>query len=237
MRLIASHIRRAVLIGKVLDLKKAQAATFADGLDGIGAGIFFVDATRHIVHANIAGRAILGKADVLRVRDGRLVVCDPQADQTLADIFASAANGNIAPGIKGVALPLTDGKAEKHVCHVLPLTSRAPCKAGISDGAVAVLFVHKAAIDAPSNLEAIATAYRLTPTEMRVLLSIVQVGGAPEVAEALGVSAETVKTHLRNLYAKTGAGRQADLVKVAAGFANPLIRQPPALALQREAYP
>jgi hypothetical protein len=33
----------------------------------------------------------------------------------------------------------------------------------------------------------------------------------------------TVKTHLGHLYAKTGTSRQADLVKLVAGFANPLL--------------
>ena len=45
---------------------------------------------------------------------------------------------------------------------------------------------------------------------------------APEVAEALGVAESTVKTHLGRVYEKTGAGRQADLVKLVVGFANPL---------------
>src|SRR5262249_59738210 len=44
MRLIIPHIRRAALIGRVIDLKTAEAATFADTVDGISAGMFFVDA-------------------------------------------------------------------------------------------------------------------------------------------------------------------------------------------------
>jgi DNA-binding CsgD family transcriptional regulator len=58
---------------------------------------------------------------------------------------------------------------------------------------------------------------------LRVLMAIVEVGGVPEVAVALGVAESTVKTHLGRLFVKTGAGRQADLVKVVAGFATPLI--------------
>jgi DNA-binding CsgD family transcriptional regulator len=49
------------------------------------------------------------------------------------------------------------------------------------------------------------------------------VGGVPEVAEAMGISGSTVKTHLRRLFAKTGTDRQADLVKLVAAYANPLI--------------
>jgi len=54
------------------------------------------------------------------------------------------------------------------------------------------------------------------------LLAIVEVGAVPEVAAALGVAATTVKTHLGRLFAKTGATRQADLVKLVAGYATPL---------------
>jgi DNA-binding CsgD family transcriptional regulator len=46
--------------------------------------------------------------------------------------------------------------------------------------------------------------------------------GGPETAETLGVGEATVKTHLHRVFGKTGAARQADLVKLVAGFANPL---------------
>jgi hypothetical protein len=59
MALITPHVRRAVLIGRVIDLKQVQAASFADVLDGISAGLFLVDANAHIIHANEAGHTIL----------------------------------------------------------------------------------------------------------------------------------------------------------------------------------
>ncbi len=51
---------------------------------------------------------------------------------------------------------------------------------------------------------------------MRVLLAMMQVGGAAEVAEALGIAESTVRTHLLRLFAKTGAKRQSDLIKLVA---------------------
>ncbi len=89
--------------------------------------------------------------------------------------------------------------------------------------ATAALFVCKAALDAPSPLEAIAKAYRLTPRELQVLLAVVEVGGVPEAATALGIGRTTVKTHLGHVFEKTGTKRQADLAKLVAGFANPLV--------------
>ena len=85
------------------------------------------------------------------------------------------------------------------------------------------LFICKVATEPRSPPEIIAQAYKLTPTELRVLLGSVEVGGVPETAVALGVAESTIKTHLGNLFVKTGTGRQADLVKIVAGFATPLI--------------
>ena len=55
-----------------------------------------------------------------------------------------------------------------------------------------------------------------------MLLAVVEVGGVPEVAVALGIAETTVKTHLGRTYQKTGTSRQAELVKLVAGFSNPL---------------
>jgi DNA-binding CsgD family transcriptional regulator len=84
------------------------------------------------------------------------------------------------------------------------------------------VFVRKAAIEAPLAPEIIANHYRLTPTELRVLLTIVDIGGVRETSEALGIGESTVKTHLHRVFGKTGASRQADLVKLVASFSSPL---------------
>ena len=42
-------------------------------------------------------------------------------------------------------------------------------------------------------------------------------------ASVLGIAEPTVKTHLKRLFEKTGTHRQADLVKLVAGFSNPLL--------------
>ena len=81
----------------------------------------------------------------------------------------------------------------RHVAHVLPLTSGARRKAaGAAYSAVAAVFIRKAMLDLPHPLETIANTFKLTPAEMRIVMMIVEVGGVPEVALALGVSETTV---------------------------------------------
>jgi DNA-binding CsgD family transcriptional regulator len=223
MRLLVPHLRRAVLIGKIIEFKTAQAAAFADALDGLSAGMLFVDSTGRISHANAAAQAMIADGNILRAPLGRIVASDPEANRALQDTFPAAATGDAAIGVRGVAVPLVARDGEHYVAHVLPLSSGARRGAGVSYAAAAVLFVQKAALARRSPPEVIAKTYRLTAMEVRVLLAIVEVGGAPQVAEALGIGEGTVKTHLKRLFEKTGARRQADLVKIFAGYTSPLL--------------
>ncbi len=221
LALVVPHVRRAALIGKSVDLKDAQAAMLAETLDGLSAGLFLVDARGRVVHANRAARDILAGNDILHVFGGFLVTGDARVNQALRDIFTLAGKGDAALGIKGIAFPLTARDGDRYVAHVLPLNSGERRRAGTAYTAAAAVFVRKAALQPPSSADAIGRTYKLTPTELQVLLAVVEVGGAPDVAEALGVAESTVKTHLKRLYHKTGASRQADLVKLVAGFSNP----------------
>ena len=185
--------------------------------------MFLVDGNGRIVHGNASGHALLAERSVLRMSGGKLAAIEAEADRELNQVFALAAGGDAAVGAKGISVPLKARDGERYVAHVLPLTSGERRRAGTSYAAMAALFVHKAALGAPSPPEVIARTYQLTPTELRVLLAVVEVGGVPEVAEALGIGEATVKTHLHRLFGKTETRRQADLVKLVAAFSNPLV--------------
>ena len=222
MALVIPHVRRALLIGQTIHRKQTEAVCFSDVLDGLSAGMILVDANGRIVHTNNAAIAILDAGDFLRSVCGRLVASDLAINAALREILVAANAGDAALGVKGIALPLTAHDGERYVAHVLPLTSGARREAGLAYNAVAALFIRKASLEPFSPPEVIGEMYKLTPTELRVLLAIVDIGGVPEVAAALGVAVTTVKTHLSRLFEKTGVARQADLVKLVAGFSTPL---------------
>jgi DNA-binding CsgD family transcriptional regulator len=222
MQLIIAHVRRAVLIGKVLDLQRADAATFADVLDGIAAGLIFVDAAERIVYCNTRGLMMLEDESVVCGTGCRLTAVDAGAKQQLHDIIVKAIAGDMAIDSKGIAVPLTARDGDSYVAHVLSLTSGARRRTGLAYSAVAAVFVRKAEIEMPHPVEALANRYRLTPAEVRVVMAVVEVGSVSDVARMLGISEATVKTHLQRVFDKTGVVRQAELVKLVAGFMSPL---------------
>jgi DNA-binding CsgD family transcriptional regulator len=223
MRLIAPHIRRAVIVGRLIDLKHTDAKSF-EILDSLGTAIFLVGADGFIIHSNLMGNTMLDDGALLQSVGGRLVVEDVRMGEAMHEGFAAACEADTAQGVKAIALPLLSKTGERFVGHLLPLSSSARRRSTLQYGAVAVLFVRKVTLEMPLTAEVIAKAFKLTPTELRVLLAVVEVGGAPEVALMLGIAVSTVKTHLVRLFHKTGVTRQADLVKLVAGYATPLAR-------------
>jgi len=222
-RLIAPHVRRSALIGRAIAHNSLEAAAFADTLDGLTTGIALVDGAGCIVHTNVTGQAMLSEASVLRSAQGRLAAIDADAERALQDVFAAAQNGDAAVAGRGLAVPLKGRNGERYVAHALPLTSAARRQAKASCAAVVALFVQKADLETSSAAELVAKAFNLTASELRVLLAVVEMGGVSDVADALGIAQATVKTHLHRLFRKTGTARQAELVRLVAGFANPLL--------------
>src|ERR1051326_5589632 len=98
MRLLLPHFHRAVLIGKVIDLHKVEAASLADTLDGLAAAMLLVDANGRIVHSNAAGQTMLSEGTVLRGTGGKLSAVDPRGDAALQEIIMNAENGDVALG-------------------------------------------------------------------------------------------------------------------------------------------
>ncbi len=56
--------------------------------------------------------------------------------------------------------------------------------------------------------------YKLTPAEARLAAHLAQGSRLEDAATDLGVSLNTVRTHLKRIFSKTGTDRQAELVRL-----------------------
>jgi DNA-binding CsgD family transcriptional regulator len=219
MALVVPHVRRAVLVGRAINLEQVRAEAFARVLDGLSAGLLLIGADGTVMHANSAGHEMLRSEGCLRSISGRLVICDREMNTAWQGALTPAVQAGVS--IDHLAFPLIARNGDRYLVHVLPLRSSAGRDPLIAQ-ATAAVFVRKAVMDDVVP-EVIARAFDLTPAELRVLLAVIEVGGIPQAASVLGVADSTVKTHVGRLFEKTGTSRQADLVKLAAGYCTPLL--------------
>lgn len=221
--LIVPHLRRAVLIGNVIDNQKITAAALTDTFMALADSVFLVNQRGRIVFANAAADAMLREGKIVRGLRSLLCAVDAKANRVLQEAIASSGSNEGDFTAKGVAVPISSAGVECWLAHVLPLTTSTREAAGMPEAATAAVFLRRATVENPSALETVAKLHKLTAMEVRVLQAVVEIGGAPLAADALGISETTVKTHLRNLFHKTDCRRQADLVKLVAGFASPFL--------------
>ena len=220
LALIVPHFQRAVSIGRLFDQSKSAQAVLAQTLDNVSAGVFLIGPSGRLVFTNAPGRAILDEASLLIDRNGVLAATVPEAQRALREALAAAENGNIAADGSG-PISLSTALPGQWFASVLPLTSGDRQHTGALHSAVAAVFVRKTSLANPPPLEVLAKVYKLTASEIRLLDAVMKVSGVKALAESLGLKQATVKTHLHNVFRKTGTARQSELVKLIAGFDPP----------------
>ena len=79
--------------------------------------------------------------------------------------------------------------------------------------------------------DSVAATFDLTPAEIRTLERLLGGRSPAEIAGDLRVALPTVRTHLSNIFAKTGTARQLDLILLAVQLTTPRkaswLRAPP----------
>jgi DNA-binding CsgD family transcriptional regulator/PAS domain-containing protein len=221
LRLIAPHLRRAVAIGRLLDLKAVTAATFAATIDALAAGVLLVDDQLRAIHINPAARALLGAGGPLTVIGSRVALRGSAAMAALEAAIGLAMRDEAALGRRGIGIPSRDAAGDSYVIHVLPL-AKGDLRPGLSRSAVAALFVTPTTEPSQLPADALSLIYDLTPAETRVLLLAARGESNATIARSLGVLPSTVKTHLVHIFEKTGCSRQAELMRLVNSFSAPI---------------
>ncbi len=212
-KLIAPHICRALVISDALELKTITSQALESTLDQLSAGVYLVARDRRILYLNAAAQSQLSANGAISAVDNRLLPADQTAASKLNLALAQAAGEEGADKMAGgssIALPATRGPGL--IASVLPLEGGLRRDFKRPFAAVAAVFVQdpKAAVPLPG--EAFAKLYKLSASELRVVLAIAPGLPLQETADMLGVSLATVKTHLARIFQKTGTSRQPELI-------------------------
>lgn len=182
-----------------------------------GEGLLLVAANRQICRRNAAAARLLDCADALADRAGRLIAVRPADDARLGRAIEALLHDGARPGRPvAMGLPRRSGLAD----YVLLLTIQ-----GDRPPAHLLVAIHDfAALPTPSAA-LLQQCFGLTPVQATVA-SLVAAGAAPtQVAQRLGVSLSTVRTHLRGVFRRTSCTGQVDLARRLTALAMAMVRQ------------
>jgi DNA-binding CsgD family transcriptional regulator len=220
LRLLAPHLRRAVTISDLFDLKAVERLTFHAVLETMRHAVILVDELAAIVHINEAAKSLLVGSALVEARGGRLRLSSHAAQSALEVALELAANDEARLAQRGISVPL-GGAPNPFVLHVMPLR-RTELRRGLGQRAVAAVFIVPATRRAEPPLDAVSLLYDLTPAETQIFALISEGKTLAEISHTLGVGRGTAKTHLLRVFSKTGCRRQAELVALANSLSLPV---------------
>ena len=218
---LVPHVQRAVQIQQRLIAAEQQSALSFEMLERLGLGIAIVDAECRLLFANGVARQTLQAADGLSTAQGRLRPRQAAQTASFQRVVRQAVATSLAKGTSpGGIISLQRPKAQPLPVLIAPY--RAPAGSdGHLHGAALVLFSDPGAFAiAPES--AIAQMFGLSPAEARFVSALVAGQTMGEYANSVGISMNTAKTYMRQIFQKTGFNRQTDIVRAA--MQNPIIR-------------
>lgn len=208
---LAPHVRRSLETWRQLASARLQRDSALEGLERLQLGVIIADGTGNLVFANRQAEGVLRTGDGIAVRAGRLIALTPSATTDLQRAILAAAASRGASG-GSLNLHRRDGRQLGLAVH--------PFRDADATGAwglrtpMAVLFLHGTAADALSfDARELGQLYGLTPAEGRLLAALLRGEDVQGYATSAGISTNTVKTQLRQLFQKTQKTRQAELVR------------------------
>jgi DNA-binding CsgD family transcriptional regulator/PAS domain-containing protein len=218
-KLLLPHVRRAVTISKVLDIRTIVGTRMAEALDALRCAVVLTNERGTILHANHAAEHMLGGGGPIQSAQGVLRATAPSAASELRSALALAAGNEAGIGKAGLAIRLTEPDVPPVFAHVLPLTG-SDFRTRLQPAAVAAVFIG-APPEAQDGADAVAAAFGLTAAETRLLASLFAGRTLAETAATLGITRPTAKTHLEHIFLKTGVTRQAELMRLWTGLISP----------------
>ncbi|MEI7443808.1 MAG: helix-turn-helix transcriptional regulator [Burkholderiales bacterium] len=211
-------------------------SAFASVVDRSHRGLLIFDADARVLAHNVAARDLLHDRSSLRlvplpgVPGGamRLTGPDGAAQAAIEDAVHDCASA-------ALGLPTSDPSARRRSLHLRPpgsrlglalhLTPLGPLAAAPRAQAAAVAgtlidLSRQPTLEGPQ----LTALFGLSASSARVAEAYLRADSVKDVARRLGISTNTVKTHLATIYERTGCTRQSQLVRLLMALAEGDVR-------------
>jgi DNA-binding CsgD family transcriptional regulator/PAS domain-containing protein len=211
-RLITPHLRRAVELNIQLADTDLSRAASAEVLDRLDQGILFVDDGAGLVFANRAAMAILLAGEGLDQSGGVLHGRSLSDSATLhAAIAACVRSAGRPQSGSYISLSRAGGRTALSV-RVSPAPEVFPPWLG--GRPAAILCVTDPEHKATPPLEELRNRFGLTRAQAALAIEILAGDGIQAAADRLSIGRATARTHLAQIFEKTGTQRQSELVRL-----------------------
>jgi DNA-binding CsgD family transcriptional regulator/PAS domain-containing protein len=218
MRRLAPHIDLAMRTHRALFGARAESGIRGVMLDALPTAVITCNGDGKPVYMNRTAELILSERDGIMIQRGLLTGMNGYiATQlsTLLRIACPTARGALPRPTVG-PLARISGRSP-YVVTAVPVASIRE-SAGLHATAAMILLIHDPDKGSTVPADALRAIYGLTPAEAKLAMRLASGESVTEAADELGITTGTARIELKRVFAKMGARRQSDLVRMIAGI-------------------
>jgi DNA-binding CsgD family transcriptional regulator len=206
------HLQRAVQLQLRLAGVDGPPTGSAEMLNRLRQGVLLVDAGARVIFANSAAERMLRAAGGVFLGHDGLRAETPGATRFLRRTIADCAVPRAELAGAGGRLRLSREDRAPLTVLVIPHRSQLTWIDVIRPRAI--LFITDPEEATVIRRESLHQDFGLTPAEAGFTREVLKADGLQAAADRLGISLTTARTHLAHVFDKTGARRQAELVRL-----------------------
>jgi len=215
VRALLPHLQRALAIHRRFEALDGVSAAVGEVLDRLPFGVVLLDGRGRALLVNHAAKGALDANDGLALsRDGSVRAHATAVHARLARLMGEACATGRGESVAAGGTLLVTRPSQKRAYAVLVTPLRVSDRRFGEPHPVAALFVSDPERDSADPHEILHRLYGFTPAESAVAWLLLAGKRVADITDALAITANTVRTHVKRLLAKTGCRSQADLVRV-----------------------
>jgi DNA-binding CsgD family transcriptional regulator len=197
-----------------------RISSFIDAMNNISLKALVVDKAGIIIFDN--NSLTIFKDYLIILKNNKIEFSNKNNSAQFSDLITDVINTN-----KPKSIPIRSSDDRAAILHFMPIASfykdffdPINPSNNIFDATNIVMILTPVAKNIETSSSIIRGLFDLTATEAKITKKISDGTTIDQIAETMKVSKETIRTHLKNIFSKTGVNRQSQLVALIAGIGS-----------------
>lgn len=214
LQAIRPHLELSLEIYALIRLNEMEKEIYEATLDCLTVATFIIDGKGQVICSNSTARILLSGSGDLAINQGRLYLTHTTSNRHFQDIITQALifhqQNPSGTFVEALSIEIQNGENMGLLVRSVSTTQihqdeASPC---------VIIYLDQTDRQKMPKEKFVAQLLGLTPSEATLAILLSQGFTLVESANMLGITENSVRTYVKNIFSKTGVSRQTDLVRL-----------------------